>query len=47
MGKGDQKSKRGKVAAGSFGKVRPRAKSTASALAKKAAVKVAIAKAAK
>lgn len=44
MGKGDKKSKRGKIAIGSFGKVRPRKKATsvassASKATKKAATK--------
>ena len=55
MGKGDQKTRRGKIQVGSFGKVRPRKKATkvtaeqiaAGAAAKKAAPKKAAKKAAK
>ena len=48
MGKGDQRSKRGKIAIGSFGRLRPRAKAkTKTAVAKKAAPKKAAKKAAK
>lgn len=49
MGKGDQRSKRGKIAIGSFGRLRPRAKATKTAAAstKKAAPKKAAKKAAK
>lgn len=43
MGKGDQRSKRGKIQAGSFGILRPRKKNTLAA--KKAAAKVLVAKA--
>ena len=49
MGKGDQRSKRGKIAIGSLGRLRPRAKAkaakaAAAAPAKKAAPKKAAAK---
>lgn len=50
MGKGDQRSKRGKIAIGSFGRLRPRKKATtktAAATSKKAAPKKAAKKAAK
>jgi 30S ribosomal protein S31 len=52
MGKGDIKTKRGKIRAGSFGKVRPRKKATTTTPAakseiKKAAPKKAAKKAAK
>lgn len=49
MGKGDQRSRRGKIAIGSFGRLRPRKKAatTAAAPAKKAAPKKAAKKAAK
>lgn len=55
MGKGDQKTRRGKIQVGSFGKVRPRKKTVAvtaeqiaaGAAAKKAAPKKAAKKAAK
>lgn len=50
MGKGDQRSKRGKIAIGSFGRLRPRAKATtktAASTTKKAAPKKAAKKAAK
>lgn len=46
MGKGDKKTKKGKIALGSFGNVRPRKKSK-SATAAKAAPKSAAPKAAK
>ena len=36
MGKGDQKSRRGKIQVGSFGVVRPRKKAKIKAVAKKA-----------
>ena len=36
MGKGDQKSRRGKIQVGSFGVVRPRKKAKTKAVAKKA-----------
>ena len=39
MGKGDQKSRRGKIQVGSFGNLRPRKKNRASAVTAKAAVK--------
>ena len=47
MGKGDQRSRRGKIAVGSFGRLRPRKKATAKAAAAKAAPKKAAKKAAK
>lgn len=50
MGKGDQRSKRGKIAIGSFGRLRPRAKATtktAAASTKTTATKKAAKKAAK
>lgn len=49
MGKGDQRSKRGKIAIGSFGRLRPRKKATTktAAAATKAAPKKAAKKAAK
>lgn len=36
MGKGDQRSKRGKIAVGSFGRLRPRKKATTATAATKA-----------
>lgn len=36
MGKGDQRSKRGKIAIGSFGRLRPRKKATTTTTATKA-----------
>ncbi len=47
MGKGDQRSRRGKIQAGSFGRLRPRKKNTAAAVTAKAASKTAAKKAAK
>lgn len=48
MGKGDQRSKRGKIAIGSFGRLRPRKKAAAKkATPKKTAPKKAAKKAAK
>ena len=48
MGKGDQRSRRGKIAIGSFGRLRPRKKAaTKTASAKKAAPRKAAKKAAK
>lgn len=48
MGKGDQRSKRGKIAIGSFGRLRPRKKATAkTATAATTAPKKATKKAAK
>lgn len=50
MGKGDQRSRRGKIAIGSFGRLRPRKKASAkttTVTAKKAAPKKAAKKAAK
>lgn len=41
MGKGDQRSRRGKIHIGSFGRLRPRKKATAAATAKPAAKKAA------
>lgn len=39
MGKGDQRSKKGKIHIGSYGRLRPRKKATAAAAPKKAAKK--------
>lgn len=39
MGKGDQRSKKGKIHIGSFGRLRPRKKATAKAAAPKKAAK--------
>ena len=47
MGKGDQRSKKGKIHIGSYGRLRPRKKATAAATATKAAPKKAAKKAAK
>ena len=47
MGKGDQRSRRGKIQVGSFGNLRPRKQIAAGAAAKKAAPKKAAKKAAK
>ncbi len=47
MGKGDQRSRRGKIHVGTFGRLRPRKKNTAAAVAAKAAPKKAAKKAAK
>lgn len=47
MGKGDQRSRRGKVQAGSFGVSRPRLKNTVAGKAAAKAVATAIAKKAK
>jgi 30S ribosomal protein S31 len=47
MGKGDQRSRRGKIQVGSFGRLRPRKKNTAATATAKAASKKAATKAAK